>query len=224
MSHVSQQNNNDSPTNAVDIPTAVDFLKSHTRPTFDETIEIHIHLGIDPQRSEQMVRGEVVLPSGAPKKKRIAVFAETETQQAAAKKAGAVVVGGDELIKTIQDQGALDADIAVATPTMMRKIAKIARILGPRGLMPNPKTGTVSPDPAKVVKELTGGKLSFKMDQLGNIHEALAKVSWDADKISSNASVFIEAVKQNKPAAAKGKFIHSITLASTMSPGIKIIA
>lgn len=222
MSKVYQENKNASPTDAVNLQSAVDFIKAHARTSFDETVEIHVHLGIDPQRSEQMVRGDVVLPSGAPKKKRIAVFAEGEDEQAAAKQAGASIVGGDELIKAVQEKGTLDADIAVATPAMMPKIAKIARVLGPQGLMPNPKTGTVSPDPARVVKELTGGKLSFKMDQLGNIHEALAKVSWDADKIIANAIAFIEAVKQTKPAAAKGKFIQSITLASTMSPGIKI--
>lgn len=210
------------PQKAVDIPTAVQFLKDHTRKTFDETIELHVHLGIDVEKSEQMVRGQAVLPSGAAKSKRIAVFTSDSAQKKSAQDAGATLVGGEELIAAIVEKGSLEADVAVATPEMMIKIAKVARILGPQGLMPNPKTGTVTPEPATAVKELMGGKLSFKMDQLGNIHEAVGKASWETDKITANITTLIEAIKQARPAGMKGQLIKSITLASTMSPGVRI--
>lgn len=210
------------PKTAVDIQTALAFLKEHTRQTFDETVELHVRLGIDVSKSEQMVRGQVVLPSGSAVSKRIAVFTSDSAQKKAAQDAGATLVGGEELIATIAEKGALEADVAVATPEIMGKLAKIARLLGPQGLMPNPKTGTVTPDPAQAVKELMGGKVSFKMDQLGNIHEAVGKASWEADKIAANINVLIEAIKQARPAGMRGQLIKSITLASTMSPGIKV--
>jgi len=150
------------------------------------------------------------------------VFTEDIATQKKATEAGAKRVGGDELIKDIEETGKLDADITIATPSMMPKIAAVAKVLGPKGLMPNPKTGTVSDDPVAVVKELLGGKLSFKMDQLGNLHQALAKVSWDADKISSNVEAFIQAVKDARPASTKGELILTISLKSTMSPAIRL--
>lgn len=210
------------PKETVDIQTAVTFLKENARQSFDETIELHVHLGIDTSKSEQQVRGSVVLPSGAPKAKRVIVFTSDTAQKKAAQAAGASLVGGEELVNEIAAKGTLDADVAVASPDMMIKIAKIARILGPKGLMPNPKTGTVSPEPASVVTELIGGKLSFKMDQLGNVHEAVGKVSWDASKTAANVSAMIEAIKQARPSGMKGQLIKSITLASTMSPGVKV--
>jgi large subunit ribosomal protein L1 len=210
------------PQQVVDLETAVAFLKEHARSTFDETVEIHVLLGVQPQKSDQMVRGSVVLPHGTPKKKRIAVFTDDTALQKAAKDAGAKIVGGDDLIADVQSNGALEADVTVATPNMMPKIARIAKILGPKGLMPNPKTGTVTPDVAKAVQELAGGKVAFKMDQLGNIHEAVGKVSWDAKKIQENTAALLEAVRASRPATQKGEFIRSVTVKSTMSPAVRI--
>lgn len=207
---------------AIDLNAAIAFIKEHARSTFDETVELHIHLSIDQAKSDQMVRGTVSLPAGLVKQQSIVVFTEDTDAQTAATAAGATRAGGEELIADIEQAGKLDADITIATPSMMPKIAKVAKVLGPKGLMPNPKTGTVTDDPAGVVKELLGGKLSFKMDQLGNIHQALAKVSWDADKIASNVLSFIQAVKDARPASAKGELILSATLKSTMSPAIRI--
>ncbi len=211
------------PKEAVDIETALAFLKENTRSSFDETIELHVHLGINPGKSEQMVRGQATLPSGSAKSKRVAVFTADSVQKKAALAAGASVAGGEELIAEIAESGKLDADVVVATPDMMPKIAKIARVLGPQGIMPNPKTGTVSPEPIAVMKELLGGKLSFKMDQLGNIHEAVGKASWEANKIAANITALIEAIKHARPAAMKGQLIKTVTLASTMSPGVRIV-
>lgn len=222
MGKIYQEIKKSAPVEAVDLKTAISFIKDHARKTFNETIEIHVHLGINPEKSEQTVRGTVVMPSGAPKSKRIAVFVEDEKQQEAVKQAGAVLAGADKLIKDIERDKNLDVDIVVATPDMMPKIAKIARILGPKGLMPNPKTGTVDPDPTKVVKELMGGKLSFKMDQGGNIHEAVGRASWDLAKIEANVVALIEAIQVARPVTMKGQLIKTVTLSSTMGPGIKV--
>lgn len=210
------------PADVVDIATAVAFLKEHGAGTFDQTIELHVHLGVDHTKSDQMVRATVHLPSGAAKSKRIAVLALETKQQEAAKAAGATTVGGEELLKEIEKTGQLEADVVVATPAMMPKIAKVARVLGPRGLMPNPKTGTVSPDPAAVVTELSAGKVTFKMDALGNIHEAIGKISWEAEKIVANVEAVLAAVKAARPSSLKGQLIKSAVLKSTMSPAIKI--
>jgi large subunit ribosomal protein L1 len=210
------------PVELVDISTAVAFLKEHVQSKFDETVEVHIRLGVDASQSEQMVRGNVTLPHGSPKEKKIVVFTADTGKQAKAKEAGATLVGGEELITKIASQGSLEADVTVATPDMMPKIAKVAKILGPQGLMPNPKTGTVTPDPASVVKELKAGKVSFKMDNLGNIHEAVAKVSWDSEKIIANTQALIVALRASRPAAQKGEFLRSVTLKTTMSPAIRI--
>lgn len=222
MSKIYRKIKEQAPVNAVDTSAAVAFLKKHGRQSFDETVELHIHLGVNPKKSDQIVRGSVVLPSGAPKSKRIAVFTNDAKLKATAQEAGASVVGGDDLIKEIQESSNLAADVAVATPDMMPKIARIARVLGPQGLMPNPKTGTVSSNPASIVKELMGGRLSFKMDQLGNIHEAVGKLSWNEDKIIANVEAIIDAVRHARPAAMKGQLLKSVTLASTMSPGVRI--
>lgn len=211
------------PAAPVDLAAAVAFCKEHARSTFDESIELHLHLNIDPAKSDQIVRGTVDLPSGAPKQKRIAVFAETKEQQQAALAAGASLVGGEELITKISEEGTLAADITIATPAMMPKVARVARILGPRGLMPNPKTGTVTPDPATAVRELAGGKLSFKMDQLGNIHEAVGKASWEADRTAANAEALIDAVRAARPATIKGRLIDTITVVSTMGPAVRVV-
>jgi len=207
---------------AIDLDAAIALLKDHARSTFDETIELHIHLGINPDKSDQMVRGTVQLPAGIIKQQSIVVFTTDADAQAAAMAAGATSAGGEELIAAIEEAGFLDADVTIATPDMMPQIAKVAKILGPKGLMPNPKTGTVADDPVSVIKELLGGKLTFKMDQLGNIHQALAKVSWEPGKIASNVRSFIQAVKEARPDSAKGELIVSTTLKSTMSPAIRI--
>ncbi|MDP3997577.1 MAG: 50S ribosomal protein L1 [bacterium] len=210
------------PTKAVDLTSAVGFIKEHVRKSFNETIELHVRLGIDTKKSDQTVRGNVVLPGGSPKQKRIVVFAASAVDQKAAQLAGATLAGGEDLIDKIAKEGKLSADLTVAVPTLMPKIAKIARILGPQGLMPNPKTGTVSPDPAGVVKKLMAGQASFKMDQQGNIHEAIGKADWEEKRIIANATVLLDAIRAARPTTAKGEFIKSVTLSSTMGPGIKI--
>lgn len=210
------------PKEAVSLQEAVTFLKSNSGRKFDETIEVHVRLGVDASKSEQTVKGSAQLPSGSVRKKRVAVFTSGDARQADAKSAGADIVGGEELIKTIAEKGNLDTDIVVATPEMMPKLAKIARILGPKGLMPNPKVGTVTTDVAKTIADLLGGKISFKMDQSGNIHEAVGKVSWDAEKTIANIEAVLEAVKASRPATAKGQFITGVTVCSTMSPGVSV--
>lgn len=210
------------PAEAVDFQAAAAWLKAHARKNFNETVELHIHLGVDPSKSEQSVRGSVVLPAGSPKQKKVLVFASSQSEQHAAQEAGAAIVGGEELINKIAADGGIEADITVATPEMMPKIAKVARILGPKGLMPNPKSGTVTPNPAAVIKELAAGKLNFKMDSLGNIHEAIGKCDWEADRLVANGKALLEAVRAARPAAAKGELIRSVTMTSTMGSGIKI--
>ncbi len=200
---------------------AIDFIKNNPVAKFDETIEIHIKLGIDPSKTEQSVHGSVILPSGSLKKKKIAAFV-TPPKIEEAKKAGADLVGSQELIEQIQQTGKCDFEIAVAEPAMMKDLAKIAKILGPKGLMPSPKTETITSDFKKTIGELSGGKINFRSDAGGIVHQALAKVSWPADKIKANLVKFFEAVKKAKPPTAKGVYINSITLASTMGPGLKI--
>ena len=190
-----------------DIATAVKEVKEAAKAKFDETVEVHVHLGVDPEKSDQMVRGSVTLPAGTPKKKNVVVVDDAT---------------GEALIAQIEKDGALDADIVVATPSMMPKLAKVAKILGPQGLMPNPKTGTVSDTPEEVVKELEGGKISFKMDKGGTIHEAVGKASWDAEKLEQNVAALIEAVKAAKPASAKGTYLKSISVCTTMGRATRV--
>lgn len=211
------------PTEPVDISTAVAFLKENSRSSFDETVEVHIHLGIDPSKSDQTVRGTAQLPAGAVKQQSIVVFTDDAKLQKELTEPG-VISGGQELIDQIVQDGSLNADITIATPDMMPCVAQAAKILGPNGLMPNPKTGTVTPDPASAVKALQSGQVSFKMDQQGNIHAAVGKISWEQDKIIANTGEFIKAVINARPAAAKGEFIHTISLTSTMSPAVRLTA
>lgn len=210
------------PQTAVAVSEAIDALKTHVVSRFDPTIELHVHLGVDPQKSDQMVRGQVTLPSGSPAKKRIVVITEDINLQQSAKESGAVQVGGLDLIEQIAQAGTLDADLVVATPNIMPKIAKVARILGPKGLMPNPKTGTVNPEPSVVVREMMSGKTMFKMDQLGNLHEAIGKLSWEADKISANVTALLAALRSARPTASKGQFIRSAYLKTTHSPAVTL--
>lgn len=210
------------PPEALPLPEAIAFAKSHANAKFDETLELHVRLGVNPADSEQAVRGTVNFPHGAPSPVRVAVFAVDTKLQAAAKEAGADLVGGPELIEKVKAAGALDADVAVAAPDAMSGLASVAKILGPRGLMPNPKTGTIGPDPANIVRELKKGKVAFKMDDAGNLHLAVGKASWDAEKLSANARAALDAVRQARPAAAKGEYLRSVTLASTMGAGVRV--
>jgi len=198
---------------------AFKIVKENARAKFDESLEIHIRTGIDPKKGEQQIRSTVVLPHGTGKSKKVAVFTENEKE---AQDAGADIVGNEELIKKIKTKGIIDFDIAVATPDMMPKLAPIAKVLGPKGLMPSPKNETVTKDVAQTVKELKGGKITFKNDDTSNIHQILGKLSWEENKLRENFEVFIEAVKKAKPGGIKGDFIRSATLCSTMGPGVKL--
>jgi len=199
---------------------AVETLKKLPKAKFDETVELDFKLGVDPKQSDQMVRGTVSLPHGTGKKVRVLVFAKGTAAQAA-KDAGADTVGFEDLVKQVQG-GWTDFDVAVATPEAMNEVRKLGKVLGPKGLMPNPKTGTVTDDTAKAVKELKAGRVEFKMDKAGNLHVAFGKLSFDPKAIEENARAIINAVMHAKPAAAKGTFVESCTLAATMSPGMRI--
>jgi len=199
---------------------AVETLKKFPKTKFDETLDLAFKLGVDPKQSDQMVRGTVALPHGSGKKVRVVVFAKGNAAQAA-KDAGADHVGFDELIKQVQG-GWLDFDVAVATPEAMQEVRKLGKQLGPRGLMPNPKTGTVTDDTAKAVKEVKAGRVEFKMDKAGNLHVVLGKLSFEPKAIEENVKSVITAVVHARPPTAKGHFIESCTLSSTMSPGLPI--
>ena len=199
---------------------AVKLLKEVATAKFDETVEIAMRLGVDPRHADQMVRGTVVLPHGTGKKVRVLVFAKGEKVQEALD-AGADYAGLEEYIEQI-NKGWLEFDVAVATPDVMSKVGRLGRILGARGLMPNPKSGTVTMDVAKAVKEIKAGKIDFRVDKTGIVHSGVAKVSFDEDKIIDNVKTFVNAVIRLKPAAAKGTYLKSIALSSTMSPGIFI--
>ncbi len=203
------------------IDEAVKILAENAKAKFNESVEVHIKTGIDTKQSDQLIRGTVILPYGTGKEKRIAVFAEADKTMEA-KEAGADIVGGEELVDKIKQTKEVEFDVAVATPGMMRKLAPIAKILGPKGLMPSPKTDTVTMDIGKTVEQLKKGKLNFKNDAAGNIHQMVGKVSFGEKKLKENILAFIQAVKESKPAGAKGDFIKSITIASTMGVGIKV--
>ncbi len=201
---------------------AVELMKSFPAPKFDPTVTVSFHLTVDPRKSDQMVRGSVALPHGTGKNVRVIVFAQGEAAQAALE-AGAEKVGLEDLIKEIQG-GYLDFDSAIATPDAMAQVRKIARVLGPRGLMPNPKTGTVTEDTAKAVREVKAGRVDFKVDRNANISAAVGKLSFDSDKLIENARAFISAVVKARPSGAKGAYIASATIASSMNPGLELSA
>ena len=199
---------------------AFELLKDVSSAKFDETVEAHFRLGIDTRKADQQLRGTVSLPNGSGKTVRVAVFAEGEAARAA-EEAGADIVGSDDLVADIQ-AGNINFDAAVATPDQMGKVGRLGKILGPRGLMPNPKLGTVTPDVAKAINELKGGRVEYRADRYGIAHVIIGKTSFTPEKLAQNYGVVYDEVLRMKPSTAKGKYVKSITVASTMSPGIKI--
>ena len=200
---------------AVPLVQKVKFAK------FDETVELHLRLGVDPKHADQMVRGTIVLPNGLGKSKRVLVIASGDKQREATE-AGAEFVGGDDMVEKIQKEGWTDFDAVIATPDMMRSVGKLGKVLGPRGLMPNPKTGTVTQDVTTAVKEVKAGKVEFRVDKTGVVHCPVGKISFATDKLVENATSLLGAVIKAKPTAAKGKYMKSATICSTMGPGVPL--
>ena len=199
---------------------AIKIAKQTAKKKFDETVEIAVRLGVDPRKADQMVRGTVGLPSGTGKDVRVAVFA-TGTAAQEARDAGADIVGADDLAEQIQ-KGQFDFDIAIATPDMMPLVGRLGRVLGPRGLMPNPKTGTVTQDVARAVGEFKGGKVEYRTDRYGNVHVPIGKVSFSLEALDANMRAVLDELQRAKPASSKGRFLKRITLATTMGPGINV--
>ncbi|MBX4187935.1 MAG: 50S ribosomal protein L1 [Candidatus Doudnabacteria bacterium] len=209
------------PTKKYPLQEALTLAKKTATTKFVGNLEVHVRLGIDPKKTDQSIRGTVKLPHGSGKIKRIAAFV-TEAKEKEATEAGAVLVGGEDLIKKIKETEQLNFDVAIAEPAMMAKMASIAKILGPRGLMPNPKTGTVTPEIGKAVKEYASGKMEFKNDESGNVHMLLGKSNFSEEQLSSNFSAFMESLQATKPSTIKKEFISSISINATMGPGIKL--
>lgn len=200
---------------------AVKFLLENAKAKFDESVEIHFRTNINPKQADQLIRGTVVLPHSIGKEKKVAVFVEGD-KIAEAKEAGADLVGGEELIAKIKQTKEINFDVSVATPDMMRKLAGIAKILGPKGLMPSPKTETVTTDIKKTVEQLKKGKINFKNDDSGSIHQMVGKVSLGEDKLKENITTYIQAIKDSRPSGVKGEFIKTVTVSSTMGVGIRV--
>jgi large subunit ribosomal protein L1 len=201
---------------------AVPLVKKIKFAKFDETVELHMRLGVDPKHADQMVRGTVVLPNGLGKSKTVLVIASAGDKQREATEAGADFVGGDDMVAKIQSENWTAFDAVIATPDMMRSVGRLGKVLGPRGLMPNPKTGTVTNDITQAVKEVKAGKVEFRVDKTGVIHVPVGKVSFEAAKLVENASTLLNAVVRAKPSAAKGKYVKSVTVCSTMGPGVAL--
>jgi len=200
---------------------AVTLARSVARAKFDETVELAVRVGVDPRKADQNIRGTVVLPHGTGKTVRVAVFAKGEKVKEA-ESAGADIVGGDELVKRISEEGWLEFDKAVATPDMMGLVGRLGKILGPRGLMPNPKVGTVTMDVGRAVQELKGGKVEFRVDKAGNVHVPVGKVSFGDPKLIENASMVIDSLVKAKPSSAKGTYLLRVAVSTTMGPGVRV--
>jgi large subunit ribosomal protein L1 len=200
---------------------AISLLKQTAKAKFDETVELHIKLGVDGRHADQQVRGAIVLPHGTGKSKKVLVIAKGEKAEEA-KAAGADFVGAEDMIQKIQTENWFDFDVLVATPDMMGLVGRLGRVLGPKGLMPNPKSGTVTFDIEKAVNEIKAGKVEYRLDKTNIVHVVIGKVSFDDAKLSENLSALMEAINKAKPAAAKGIYLKSVTMTSTMGPGIKL--
>ena len=208
-------------TNLYDVEEAVSIIKKTANAKFDETIEAHIKLGVDGRHADQQVRGAVVLPHGTGKKVKVLVFAKGDKVEEA-QAAGADFVGGQELVPKIQNEGWLDFDVVVATPDMMGVVGRLGRVLGPKGLMPNPKAGTVTMDVTKAVQEIKAGKIEYRLDKTNIIHVPVGKASFTEEQLTDNFQTLIDAINKVRPAAVKGQYLKSVTLTSTMGPGVKI--
>jgi large subunit ribosomal protein L1 len=202
------------------VSEAVDIVKRLSSASFDETVELAVRLGVDPRKADQIVRGTLSLPSGTGRTERVAVFAAGE-QAAEARAAGADVVGADDLVAKVQG-GFLDFDVAIATPDLMGQVGTLGRVLGPRGLMPNPKTGTVTMEVGKAVTEFKGGRVEYRTDKVGNIHIRVGKASFTQEQLVTNIRAVIEELQRAKPASAKGRYLLSVTVATTMGPGVHV--
>jgi len=200
---------------------ALELVKSLPPAEFDETVEAVFNLGIDPKKADQLVRGTVSLPHGTGKDVRVAVFVPADKEKEATE-AGADVVGGKELVEKLQAGGDLNFDVAIATPDMMAEVGKLGKILGPRGLMPNPKAGTVTPDVAKAISEFKAGRIEYRNDRYGNVHVSVGKVSFGVDQLASNLATLSSELLRAKPASSKGRYLRQMSLSSTMGPGVKV--
>ncbi|MBI3800870.1 MAG: 50S ribosomal protein L1 [Deltaproteobacteria bacterium] len=203
------------------LPEAVTLARGTARAKFDETVELAVRIGVDPRKADQNVRGTVVLPHGTGKAVRVVVFAKGDKAREA-EAAGAEVVGAEELVKRISEEGWVEFDKAVATPDMMGMVGRLGKVLGPRGLMPNPKVGTVTLDVGKAVQELKGGRVEYRVDRAGNVHVPVGKVSFSDQQLLDNANTLLESVIRAKPAAAKGSYILNVAVSTTMGPGVRV--
>lgn len=208
-------------TKLYDVKEAVELVKKTAVAKFDETVEAHIKLGVDSRHADQQVRGAIVLPNGTGKTSKILVFAKGE-KATEATNAGADFVGADDMVTKIQSENWFDFDVVVATPDMMGVVGRLGRVLGPKGLMPNPKSGTVTFDVERAVREIKAGKVEYRLDKTNIIHVPIGKVSFEEDKLTENFRTLLEAIVKAKPAAAKGQYLRSVTLSSTMGPGVKV--
>jgi len=200
---------------------AIDLVKSLATARFDETVELAVRLGVDPRRADQIVRGSLSLPRGTGRSVRVAVFAAGDAA-GDARAAGADVVGADDLVQRIEKEGFLEFDVAIATPDLMAQVGRLGRVLGPRGLMPNPKTGTVTTDVARAVAEYRSGRIEYRTDRVGNVHVPVGKASFDAPALLENLRAVLDELQRVRPAAAKGRYVRSITVSSTMGPGVRV--
>ena len=208
-------------TKAYEVEEALDLCCKSGKAKFDETVEIHVRLGVDSRHADQQVRGAVVLPNGTGKKMRVLVFAKNDAAKAA-QEAGAEFVGAEDMVERIQKEGFMDFDVVIATPDMMGLVGRLGKILGPRGLMPNPKAGTVTPDAGRAVQEAKAGKIEYRLDKTNIIHCPIGKVSFGPEKLRENFDTLMGAIVKAKPAASKGQYVKSCVLASTMGPGVKV--